>query len=118
MLRKDVTDWFELESDRPYMLMVANVRKYRCHAMTADEAALFGIEKLKVVRSEIPAVTHVDYSACKPYTQIPIRCSIDCSIDLRRKPAAEYWSTLVSTFAPSHCVRARRCVPPWATNLS
>ena len=46
MLRKDVTDWFELESDRPYMLMVANVRKYRCHAMTADEAALsyvFGI---------------------------------------------------------------------------
>ncbi len=63
VLREDVSDWFELESDSPYMLIVAEVRKDRRRAMTADEQALFGIDKLNIVRSEIPAVTHVDYSA-------------------------------------------------------
>jgi len=63
VLREDIADWFELESDSPYMLLVANVRKGRRRTMTAEEQALFGIDKLNVVRSEIPAVTHVDYSA-------------------------------------------------------
>ena len=63
VLREDVADWFELDSDSPYMLLVANVRKDRRRAMTAEEHALFGIEKLNIVRSEIPAVTHIDYSA-------------------------------------------------------
>jgi carbamoyltransferase len=63
ILREDVADWFELESDSPYMLIVADVRKDRRRAMTPEEQALFGIDKLNVVRSEIPAVTHVDYSA-------------------------------------------------------
>jgi carbamoyltransferase len=63
VLREDVADWFELDCDSPYMLLVAGVKKERRRAMTASEEALFGIEKLNVARSEIPAVTHVDYSA-------------------------------------------------------
>jgi carbamoyltransferase len=58
-----VADWFEIDTDSPYMLLVADVQKGRRRAMTAEEAALFGIEKLNVPRSDIPAVTHVDYSA-------------------------------------------------------
>lgn len=63
VLREDVSDWFELDCDSPYMLLVADVQDRRRRAMTPDEEALFGIEKLNVPRSEIPAVTHVDYSA-------------------------------------------------------
>jgi carbamoyltransferase len=63
VLREDVSDWFELDSDSPYMLIVADVRQDKRRAMTPDEQALFGIEKLNVARSDIPAVTHVDYSA-------------------------------------------------------
>jgi carbamoyltransferase len=63
VLREDVADWFELDGDSPYMLLVADVAQTRRRAMNKDEAALFGIDKLNVARSEIPAVTHVDYSA-------------------------------------------------------
>ena len=63
VLREDVSEWFELDSDSPYMLLVADVRKDKRRAMTPEEEALFGIEKLNIARSEIPAVTHVDYSA-------------------------------------------------------
>jgi carbamoyltransferase len=63
VLREDVADWFELDTDSPYMLLVADVVPRRRRAMTDEEKALFGIDKLNVVRSEIPAVTHVDYSA-------------------------------------------------------
>ncbi len=63
VLREDVADWFELDGDSPYMLIVADVLKDKRRAMTADEEALFGIDKLNVARSEIPAVTHIDYSA-------------------------------------------------------
>jgi carbamoyltransferase len=63
VLREDVADWFELDGDSPYMLLVADVVKRRRRAMTAAEQQLFGIDKLNVPRSEIPAVTHVDYSA-------------------------------------------------------
>lgn len=63
VLREDVCDWFELDSDSPYMLLVSGVRKDRCRSMTPDELVLFGIDKLNIARSEIPAVTHVDYSA-------------------------------------------------------
>ena len=61
--REDVAEWFELDGDSPYMLIVADVLEGRRRAMTAEEEALFGIEKLNVPRSDIPAVTHVDYSA-------------------------------------------------------
>ena len=63
VMREYVADWFEFDSDSPYMLVVADVRKDRRRAMTQEERKLFGIEKLNTVRSEIPAVTHVDYSA-------------------------------------------------------
>jgi carbamoyltransferase len=63
VLRENVSDWFELDSDSPYMLLVSGVRKDRCRSMTPDEIGLFGIDKLNIARSEIPAVTHVDYSA-------------------------------------------------------
>ena len=63
VLREDVSDWFDLDSDSPYMLLVADVRQDRHREMSAAEQALFGIEKLNVARSDIPAVTHVDYSA-------------------------------------------------------
>jgi carbamoyltransferase len=63
VLREDVADWFELDRDSPYMLLVADVKAHRRQSMTPEEQALFGIEKLNVPRSEIPAVTHVDYSA-------------------------------------------------------
>jgi carbamoyltransferase len=63
VLREDVSNWFELNDDSPYMLIVADVRKERRRAMSPDEQTLFGIDKLNVARSEIPAVTHIDYSA-------------------------------------------------------
>jgi carbamoyltransferase len=63
VLREDVADWFDLDDDSPYMLLVAEVVERRRRVMTAAEQALFGIDKLNVPRSEIPAVTHVDYSA-------------------------------------------------------
>jgi carbamoyltransferase len=63
VLREDVAEWFELDVDSPYMLLVADVLKRRQRQMTNEEQSLFGIDKLNVPRSEIPAVTHVDYSA-------------------------------------------------------
>ena len=63
VLAEHVPDWFELDEDSPYMLLVADVRKELRREMTPEEDALFGIDKLNVPRSAIPAVTHVDYSA-------------------------------------------------------
>lgn len=63
VLRERVADWFDLDIESPYMLLVADVAKSRRRTMTEEERSLWGIEKLNVRRSEIPAVTHVDYSA-------------------------------------------------------
>jgi carbamoyltransferase len=63
ILREDISDWFELDVDSPYMLMVANVTNNRRLQISESEATLSGISKLSIKRSEIPAVTHVDYSA-------------------------------------------------------
>ena len=63
VLREDVGEWFELDADSPYMLLVAPVREDHRRLMSESECALFGIDKLNVPRSTIPAVTHVDYSA-------------------------------------------------------
>jgi carbamoyltransferase len=63
VLREDVSEWFELDDDSPYMLLVADVRERHRIPMTEAQKALFGIEKLNIPRSSIPAVTHVDYSA-------------------------------------------------------
>ncbi|HXO71382.1 MAG TPA: carbamoyltransferase [Bradyrhizobium sp.] len=63
VLREDVAEWFEFDTQSPYMLLVADVKTARRRKMSEQEAKLFGIDKLNVPRSEIPAVTHVDYSA-------------------------------------------------------
>jgi carbamoyltransferase len=63
ILREDVSDWFDIDTDSPYMLMVTDVAFERQRAMSTEEEALFGIDKLNIARSDIPAVTHVDYSA-------------------------------------------------------
>lgn len=63
VLRERVADWFELDGDSPYMLLVADVVARRRRPMSPEQQALFGVDKLHVVRSDIPAVTHVDYSA-------------------------------------------------------
>jgi carbamoyltransferase len=63
VLREQVADWFDMNVDSPYMLLVADVARSQRRTMTPEEEALWGIDKLNVKRSEIPAVTHVDYSA-------------------------------------------------------
>ena len=63
VLREDVSQWFEHSSDSPYMLLVANVKEDKLLPMTKKEQELFGIDKLNVPRSSVPAITHVDYSA-------------------------------------------------------
>ena len=63
VLREDVGAWFEHETDSPYMLLVADVQNDQRRAMTKEEEALFGIDKLNVPRSSVPAITHVNYSA-------------------------------------------------------
>ena len=63
ILEEDVEEWFEINTQSPYMLLVANVNSSKIIKMTKEEQNLFGIDKLNIKRSEIPAVTHVDYSA-------------------------------------------------------
>ena len=63
VLREEVHNWFDLKGDSPYMLFVADVVQSHRQPVAIDQSQLFGIEKLKLVRSDIPAVTHVDYSA-------------------------------------------------------
>ena len=63
ILREDLSNWFELDQDSPYMLLVAEVKKNKQIKMTEESKKLFGIDKLNIPRSSIPAVTHVDYSA-------------------------------------------------------
>jgi carbamoyltransferase len=63
VLYEDVGEWFEHYTNSPYMLLVANVQEDKRRIMTVEEKALFGIEKLNVPRSSVPAITHVDYSA-------------------------------------------------------
>ena len=63
VLAERASEWFEIDVESPYMLLVAEVRKARQRRMSSDEERLWGIDKLNVLRSDIPAVTHVDYSA-------------------------------------------------------
>ncbi len=63
VLREDLSEWFDMNVDSPYMLLVANINHKKKIEMTNEQKNLFGIDKLNIKRSEIPAVTHVDYSA-------------------------------------------------------
>ena len=63
VLKDDLSSWFDIDVDSPYMLLVANIKKDKRILMTEEQNKLFGIDKLNIKRSKIPAVTHVDYSA-------------------------------------------------------
>jgi carbamoyltransferase len=63
VLREKLSDWFELDEESPYMLLVAPVSRNRRHELTSNQQSSFGLQRLLTIRSEIPAVTHVDYSA-------------------------------------------------------
>ena len=63
VMEEYISDWFEIDRPSPYMLLVAQVKKEKCREMTAEHSKLFGIDKLNIPRSEVPAITHVDYSA-------------------------------------------------------
>jgi carbamoyltransferase len=63
VLRENVADWFEHNTDSPYMLLVANVKSDKRRAIKTEEEKLFGIDKLNIPRSSVPAITHIDYSA-------------------------------------------------------
>jgi len=63
ILKEDLTEWFDINIDSPYMLMVSNINNNKTIEMNEEQKKLFGIDKLNIKRSEIPAVTHVDYSA-------------------------------------------------------
>ncbi len=63
VLREDSSEWFDISTESPYMLLVAQINSNKKIEMTDEEKKLFGIDKLNIKRSEIPAVTHVDYSA-------------------------------------------------------
>ena len=63
ILREDVSKWFDIDVDSPYMLLVANINSDKKIEMTKEQKKLFGIDKLNIKRSKVPAVTHVDYSA-------------------------------------------------------
>ncbi|MCX6136004.1 MAG: hypothetical protein NTV54_00710 [Ignavibacteriales bacterium] len=63
ILAEHVQEWFELDRESPYMLLVADVQRTKRRSMTQEDERLWGIDKLNIVRSTIPAVTHVDYSA-------------------------------------------------------
>ena len=63
VLREDVKEWFEIDYDSPYMLLVSDVKKEKQISMSEKDNKLFGIDKLNIKRSSIPAITHVDYSA-------------------------------------------------------
>ena len=63
ILKEDLAEWFDIDIDSPYMLMVSNINNNKTTEMNEEQKKLFGIDKLNIKRSEIPAVTHVDYSA-------------------------------------------------------
>lgn len=63
VLNEFKSDWFDIDAESPYMLLVADVKNEKQRKMTTEEEKLWGIEKLNIVRSEVPAITHIDYSA-------------------------------------------------------
>jgi len=89
VLREHVSEWFDLETDSPYMLLVAEVKETKRRLMTEVEQSLWGIEKLNVKRSDIPAVTHVDYTA-RVQT-------------VRRETNPVYWEIIEAFLAKTGC---------------
>jgi hypothetical protein len=104
VLREREADWFEFDGDSPYMLIVAELDKRRRRVMTDAEDSLFGIEKLNVSRSEVPATTHVDYSA--RIQTVRRETNPRCHALLERFERA----TGLATVSCESCGRIRTCV--------
>ena len=121
VLREDVADWFDLEGDSPYMLLVADVATRHRREMTPVEQGLFGIEKLNVPRSSIPAVTHVDIRhVFRPFTGKRTPATMRSFQRSRNAPAVRSSSTRASTSAanPSCARRRTRFGASWGPRLS
>jgi carbamoyltransferase len=120
VLADRVSDWFELATDSPYMLLVADVRQDKRIAATETDQALSGIDRLKVPRSQLPAVTHVDYSArIQTVHEATNPRYHACSAPLPSRRAVRCWSTPRSTCvgspscAPLRMRIAASCAPRW-----
>ena len=116
VLREDVAEWFELDYDSPYMLLVAGVRPERRRQMTGEENKLFGIDKLNVPRSDIPAVTHVDYSApCRraPRDQPPFQAMWD----FKQRKAPVMVNTASSPGEPISARQEDAFAVSWASDI-
>ena len=113
VLREDVADYFELDADSPYMLLVADVKRNRRRSMTAEQERLFGIDKLNVARSDIPAVTHVDYSARiqTVHAETNPRYHALLSAFKRRTGCARAGQYELQCARRADRLHARRCVP-------
>ena len=93
MLREDVDEWFDLDADSPYMLLVADVCKDKQRAMTVEQEVLFGIDKLNVVRSDYPGghACRSSRRGFRPCIGRPTGATTGCSRRSKRKPAAPSW---------------------------
>lgn len=141
VLEEECANWFELDQPSPYMLLTAPVRAEKRRATPAEEATLWGMDKLKVVRSEIPAVTHVDYSARvqtlsarehgllyrlvrRFFQQTGCPVIINTSFNVRGEPIVctpeEAWRCFMRTemdyLIMGHFVLDKRQQPPWTEN--
>ena len=108
VLREDVAEWFEFNADSPYMLIVAGVRQDKRRAMAPAEQDLFGIDKLNIVRSEIPAVTHVDYSARLQTVDAASNPIFHRLLFIKDVQAALCWSIRASTCGASRSSARQR----------
>ncbi len=138
ILEEHVAEWFEHEGDSPYMLMVAPVREEKRIAMTEEQKNLFGIEKLNIPRSEIPAITHVDYSARiqtvngkhnpryyglikQFYEKTGCPIVVNTSFNVRGEPIVCsledayrcFMRTEMDTLVLEHCVLSKKDQPEW-----
>ena len=125
VLFEDVGDYFDLETPSPYMLMVADVKRTRRRQVKKAEERQFGIDKLNIVRSDIPAVTHVDYSARIQTVHAETNLvTIPFSQHSKPEPGVRSWSTPVSTCAGSLLCAPRKMLsiaswrPRWRRSLS
>jgi carbamoyltransferase len=88
VLREKVSEYFELDTDSPYMLLVAPVAQKRRIPLTAEQSKLWGIDLLNVPKSDMPAITHIDYSArVQTVTKDVNPTTTPCSRSSRRRPA-------------------------------
>ena len=110
VLHDAVESYFELDHDSPYMLLVADVKPELCRSLEAEEECVQGLDKLRIARSEIPAVTHVDYSARVQTVHAETNPRFHALLERfrERRRAAACSSTPAST-----CATSPSCALPW-----